>query len=684
MVATYQPPARRHDSPADDVELSCGIIHTIKQNCRRCYTCVRDCPAKAIRIVEGQASVVHERCIGCGNCTAVCSQRAKAYESGIEHVLQLIDSGRRVAALVAPSFPADLPADQHAKLPSALRRAGFTLAVEVAYGADLVSRAYREYLGEHRGKLHIVTACPAVVEYVRKYNPDLIDALVPIVSPMIATARAVKKAYGEDVHCVFIGPCVAKKLEARDPLLGASVDEVLTFQEMHRLFECRSVRIEKQHDGAFDGPEAGLGRVFPLVGGLLKCAGLSRSLLNSEVIVVNGPQETIEVLRHMPVDQSPPPVVEAMMCRGCYSGPGMSANDLRLMRKRRVSEYVSARLSSPQPACEASSDAPDLRRQFVPDDRRLKAPTEKDIRVILARTNKFSSEDELNCGSCGYPTCRDKAIAVYHGLAEEAMCLPFMIDQAERVCHELHMPREELRDVHRQLINTEKLASLGQMAAGIAHELNNPLGTILLYAHILRRKLQGREDLDHDLHLLIDESQRCKKIIGMLLDFARQNRVKLETTRIADIFAHVIEETAYLTDRPGLRTEIKVDPELKADIDRGQLVQALGNLVKNAAEAMEGRSGTLRLSAVVCPEGNHVRMAVSDEGTGMSAEAADRVFQPFFTTKGIGKGTGLGLPITYGIVKMHRGRIWFESNPGGGTTFFIDLPITQALATGST
>lgn len=239
--------------------MSGTIISTIKQNCRRCYTCVRDCPAQAIRIEDGQAFVVDGRCIACGNCTLVCSQNAKAYLSGLERASWMLEEDAPVAALLAPSFPAgfDVPAGQVA---GAFKAAGFDLVVEVAQGADLVSRAYAEYLEAHPGGVHIATACPAVAEYVRKYRPELVDRLVPVVSPMVATALAVKELYGERVRCVFVGPCVAKKAEARDPELPPVIDEVLTLQEAHRLLAARGVDPAKAEPADWDEPAAGRAR----------------------------------------------------------------------------------------------------------------------------------------------------------------------------------------------------------------------------------------------------------------------------------------------------------------------------------------------------------------------------------------------------------------------------------------
>ncbi|HEY5169776.1 MAG TPA: [Fe-Fe] hydrogenase large subunit C-terminal domain-containing protein, partial [Thermoleophilia bacterium] len=576
----------------------------------------------------------------------------------------------------------------------AFKAAGFDHVVEVAQGADLVSRAYAEHLEANPTGVHIATACPAVAEYVRRYHPEMVDRLVPIVSPMIATALAVKELYGDDVRCVFVGPCVAKKAEARDPQLPPVIDEVLTLQEAHRLLAARGADPAKVAEAEWDAPAAGRARVFPLPGGLLDAAGMDRGMLDPDVLVVSGHDETIEVLDSLSkADTGQTLLVEALMCRGCYCGPGISSSEPGLLRKRRVGEYVAEcrRREAGGAAGSSAGRAEDdrlagsfpgliLSRAYTPDDQRLPEPTEDEIRDILGRTNKFFPEDELNCGACGYPTCRAKAVAVYSGMAEDAMCLPFMIDQAERVCAELNVPWSEMRDVHRHIINTEKLASMGQMAAGVAHELNNPLSTILLYTHILGKKLKDRDDLDHDLNLVAEESERCKKIVGNLLDFARQSRVHVENASVHDVVQQAVDAAAATAQPAGHTVDLVVDvePGLRADLDRDQMTQVLVNLVKNGVEAMEGRDGTVRVSAREVEGGGRVHIAVSDEGAGIPRSARDKVFQPFFTTKSIGKGTGLGLPISYGIIKMHNGTIWFDTETDRGTTFHVELPSTHA------
>jgi signal transduction histidine kinase len=510
-------------------------------------------------------------------------------------------------------------------------------------------------------------------------------------SPALAHAKLLRREFGEDIGVVFIGPCIAKKLEARDPSLPPVVDEVLTFKEIISLLSRQNIFLPDYDPLPFDPPEAGMGRAFPLSGGLLKSSRMEVDLLDSQIVTASGQEEVTAVLASVAMKETSPFLIEPLMCQGCHDGPGMSSRDLHHGRKDIVKKYVTdcckqARETPPQNRMtieDKGGFSLCLERGFQTDDHRLKEPTEQEIRDILALTNKFAPGDELNCKACGYDTCRTKAIAVYHGLAEEAMCLPFMIEQAERVCAELHIPWCEIRQVHRHLINTEKLASMGQLAAGVAHELNNPLGTILLYTNLLQRKIKDQGDLSHDLDLLVEEAQRCRKIVGGLLDFARQNRVRLETLNVGELLRHIIAGSfqSNSLDEAGIKIIYEnQSPDVEADIDGDQMTQVFVNLLKNACESMEAKGGEIRVRAEELTNNGPIRVSVTDQGCGISPDDQERIFQPFFTTKGIGKGVGLGLPICYGIVKMHCGTIWCESVVGSGTTFHIALPKTQTMA----
>ena len=214
--------------------MSTAFITTVTERCRMCYACVRECPVKAIRITDGRARVVADRCIACGNCVRVCSQHAKLLRSSLDEVRDLLASGREVAAMVAPSFPAEFAGTGGAELAGTLRRLGFAYVAEVAFGADLVAREYARLLAEDREARWISTTCPATARYVERHAPGQAPALAPIVSPMIAMARVMRKLHGPELATVFVGPCIAKKLEAQDPEVAGDVDVVLTFGELRQ------------------------------------------------------------------------------------------------------------------------------------------------------------------------------------------------------------------------------------------------------------------------------------------------------------------------------------------------------------------------------------------------------------------------------------------------------------------
>ncbi|MFH1570327.1 MAG: [Fe-Fe] hydrogenase large subunit C-terminal domain-containing protein, partial [Gemmatimonadota bacterium] len=202
---------------------SLPVVQTLEGRCRRCYQCVRHCPAKAIRIVEGQAEVLAERCIGCGNCVRECSQHAKVAISAADEVRQLLGSGRPTAAILAPSFPAQFPNLEYRVVVAMVRALGFGLVSEVGFGADLVAREYRRLLDRDDGRRYVATSCPGIICYVEKYHPELVRSLAPIVSPMVAAARVLKALHGQALQIVFVGPCLAKRREATSRSLAGEV-----------------------------------------------------------------------------------------------------------------------------------------------------------------------------------------------------------------------------------------------------------------------------------------------------------------------------------------------------------------------------------------------------------------------------------------------------------------------------
>ena len=658
-----------------------GIITTIPEKCRRCYTCVRECPAKAIKVEHGQATVIEDRCLACGNCIKVCAMKAKQIEDGTEPARRLLGGPEPVFACLAPSFPAAFADRDPGQVLSALRKLGAAEVWNVAFGAELVSRAYRALFDDiqNRGRLIVASPCPAIVSYVEQYAPALVGALAPIVSPMIATGRAIRKRHGQGVKVIFIGPCTAKKAEIRDPHLAGAVDCVLTYGELQRMFDDAGIALDTLKPGRFDGPSATAGETFPLPGGLLHAAGLSTDILANNIISVEGKDRVLSVLNELAKSPGSPLLVDALFCEGCISGPIMR-NELSVFARKQILLNHISRLRERRPGEDAEAERRefeglDLGRSFSPHHVTLPMPSEEEIAGVLASMKKATPADQLNCGACGYPSCREKAIAVYQGLAEAEMCLPYLVEELEVTCQELQKSSQDLASTQEQLAHSERLASLGQLSAGVAHEINNPLGTILLFSHVLQKQLEAGDKKESSLRMIVSEATRCKNIVRGLLDFARKSRVSKSPTNVIEL----IREVTMIMEGAAKEAGIRLLPEVDADlpvlsIDGVQVKQMLVNLVQNSIDAIDGE-GEVRLAAHWLPAENLVEIAVSDNGRGIPKELLAKVFTPFFTTKKMGKGTGLGLAIAYGVVKMHSGDIAVTSEEGKGTTVRIRLPL---------
>ena len=656
-----------------------GTIFTIPERCRKCYTCVRTCPAKAIRVIDGQAKVIKDRCIGCGNCVRVCSRKAKQVLDSTAYCRILLERAEPVAAIVAPSAAAEFHEIDREQFVGMLLQLGFDRVNEVAFGADLVARKYRELLQSPQDtKPLIATTCPAIINFVERYHPGLITSLAPIVSPMVATARVVREICGPDIKIVFIGPCTAKKCEGFDEDLDGEVNCVLTFVELRQMFAESQIKPDKGNKIDFAPPWGGTGSLFPVGGGLLQAAEINEDLMTEDVISINDRLHFVEALKSFEDGSLKARLLEILACEGCIMGAGMSSDAAsQFSRRHRIGKYTRKRLEKMdlqrwKDDVEKFSKL-DLSRQYHARDQRQEDPNDEVIKMIMSEMGKFSKEDELNCGACGYETCREHALAIFHNLAESEMCLPFTIGELEKAIGELEHSNKKLSTIQEALMHAERLASMGQLAAGIAHEINNPLGVILMYAHLMQDSCQEGTRAREDASVIASQADRCKKIVAGLLNFARENKVmKIPTDMNA-----LVNDAMKLVQVPWETTVsiIKCDNPV-AEVDGDQVIQVLTNIISNALAAME-RDGTLIIT--VLGSADKVKIAVKDNGKGIPKENMNRVFEPFFTTKQLGKGTGLGLAVTYGIVKMHSGDIKVESSADPaqgptGTTFTVTLP----------
>lgn len=391
-----------------------------KSNCKNCYKCIRHCPVKSIRFSGNQANIVGNECILCGQCFVVCPQNAKEIADETERVKVLIDSGAPVIASVAPSFIANYDGVGFEELKAALKKLGFADAEETAVGATIVKREYERLLNEDDRNILISSCCHSVNLLIQKYYPSCLPYLADVLSPMQAHCKDIKQRY-PSAKTVFIGPCVAKKDEA-DYYTGIT-DAVLTYEELTEWFEAAGIVPEKK----LDKSDESLARFFPTTGGILKT--MQKNMRpDYTYLAVDGVENCMAALHDIEDGNIEHCFIEMSACAGsCIGGPVMEKYHRMPVRDY----YAVAHYAGKKDFNVAQPDPFTLRKEMEYIGRKLPYPSESEIREALHRMGKLRPEDELNCGSCGYNTCREKAVAIIQGKAEVSMCLPFLKERAE-------------------------------------------------------------------------------------------------------------------------------------------------------------------------------------------------------------------------------------------------------------
>lgn len=389
-----------------------------KSNCKNCYKCIRHCPVKSIRISANQAHIVPEECILCGQCFVVCPQGAKEIADDTEKAEVLLNSGRVIASL-APSFTANYDGAGIEAMEKALKQLGFYAAEETAIGATIVKKEYDRLLENGEQDVIISSCCHSINLLIEKYFPSALRYLAKVVSPMQAHCMDIKKRY-PDAKTIFIGPCVSKKDEAaRYP---GFVDCVLTFEELSNLMRKRGISVEKTRE---EGSK-GRARFFPTTGGILKSMFLPRT--DYSYMALDGTEDCIAALQEIEKGNLRNCFIEMSACRGsCVGGPVMEKYHYSpVSNYNKVATYAK---SDDFDVADVSPEEIYREHEFIGESKAM--PTKSEIEAILRKIGKTKPEDELNCGSCGYNTCREKAIAVYQGKADLNMCLPYLKEKAE-------------------------------------------------------------------------------------------------------------------------------------------------------------------------------------------------------------------------------------------------------------
>lgn len=445
------------------------IINTRKVNCKDCHRCLRACPVKAIGIKNGRARVLEDKCILCGKCIVECPQHAKRVNSHVPAIKEAIASGRKVILSMATSFVglfSDYSPDQ---LVATIKALGFSAVEESAVGAQVLSMLYRQLLKKSHSTV-ISSNCPVIVNMIRKYYPDLVGNLAPIVSPMMANGLLLKRKYGEDAFVVFAGSCNAKFVEQAEKSEKGAVDAVITFAQLRQWMNQSALQpvIEP-----FIPQPLGNARYFPVAGGILK-SFMNHDTLDTEIIAVDGIEKCIEVFDSLAQREIAPRFIEAFSCiGGCIGGPASGSRQSIPLRRLKVIEYAN-RYKGGTTAVQMP-DTLEFTCKYAPTPVVNPEPSENEIRLILQQTGKFTRADEKNCGACGYNTCREKAIAVFRGVAETEMCIPYMRSKAESFANLIvensdtgiivvnaKMVIQDINIAIKRMFNSEKLMDKGE------------------------------------------------------------------------------------------------------------------------------------------------------------------------------------------------------------------------------
>jgi len=655
------------------------------KKCRKCNRCVRECPTNALKIDKGKVRLIEDLCILCGTCFKNCPHNAIYInnQKTINEILHLLKKGEKLIACLDPTFPSVLDRGTPYQLVTALKKFGFQEVWESAFAGDLIIQAYKEKFAQNKDSYFISSFCPSVVLYIKKFAPELVKNLIPIISPMIAAGLMIKKLRGDNVKVVFIGSCISRMEELNRYKEKHGVDFILTYYDIPKILQDKGIKREEQEPSQFDGLKSKEGSILSIAGGLSKCIGLNQDLLNLDNIIAAGSERVIRAIKQYKDNIIKPKFLDVLFCRGCINGPIIDKNISGPSRKNILVNYLksqSEKTALNQIPETETLDKLDLRKSFRTQKVSLPKPEESEIQNVLKKLNKTYPDKNLDCGACGYNSCREKAIAVVRGLAEMEMCPHYLLEQCRGFYKRLEKSHNQLKESHKkleqaqkQLIQTEKMAYLGQLSAGIAHELNNPLGTITMFAHMLQKQLAEKKKLKKDINLIVNEAERAAKIVKDLLSFSRKTEVKPGLMNINT----VIEEALSLVFKQSLFQDIKIIKKLDNSIptsfaDSDLLKQVLLNIVLNGAQAMSGK-GTLILESHSKDNGKTIQITIEDTGKGIDQEHLSKLFDPFFTTKE--KGTGLGLAIAYGIISKHKGEINVNSKVGIGTKFTITLPV---------
>ncbi|OFX26890.1 MAG: histidine kinase [Bacteroidetes bacterium GWA2_31_9b] len=532
-----------------------SLVEILKNKCDLSYSCVRVCPVNAIEVKVNKeyARIIPERCIGCGSCTSVCPQDAIHYIDSKDETKRILKLEGKKVAVVAPSISGEFhDITDYRKFVQMFIQLGFDHVNEVSFGADIISLKYAELFNNFKGKYYISTACPVIVSYIQKFQPELIDNLVPLVSPMIATAKVVRKLYGQDSKIVYVGPCIENKNEAKLYSDDGRIDSVLTFIELRELFNEFNIHESTLEYSEFDTPIGYKGSLFPISNGLLQAANISEDLLTGTVINAEGKNNMINATKQFFKDtETIKKHFNLYYCEGCLMGPGTSRGGEKFIRRTRVTDYANKRLKNFDLATWKKEIEKywnlDYSRTFFNDDQRIEPPSEEKIQEVLKAIGKENSNPHLGCNACGYNTCRDFAIAVSEGLAKTEMCLTFTLKNRHEYIKSLRSTNEKLAQTQKALQDSEQIALKEKDAAQEASEIiNTMLHKLNAGIVIIDKNLKIIQSNNSFIEILGEEAKSINEVIPQLIGADLKTLIPFN---IYNLFSNVLSTNENILNR---------------------------------------------------------------------------------------------------------------------------------------
>ncbi|MDF2586668.1 MAG: putative sensor protein [Anaerocolumna sp.] len=415
-----------------------NVIGFKEAKCKNCYKCVRICNVKAITVKNEQAQIMNDKCILCGGCLEACPQNAKTFISDLDKVKGYLRDGHKTVISIAPSYLGILKFKTPGQVITALLKLGFYEVKETAEGAAFVTDEYDKLLTAGKMENIITTCCPSVNDLIEIYYPSLTKYMAPVVSPMIAHGQLIRKELGDDVKIVFLGPCIAKKREAEsDPRTSGIIDAVLNFAEVEQWLLDENINILEQDDTMPQNQDPKVNRLYPISSGVLSSVVATRKCSdNYRKFYVHGMENCIELFKSMEKNEVSGCFIEADLCNGgCIKGPMVERDSISRFKVKLDMEETIPKEPLEDPFFFERAQDISFHKAFFDRSPKEPLPTLSQINHILRKIGKTKPEDELNCGACGYSSCREKAIAVYQGKAELTMCIPYMHEKAQSMAN---------------------------------------------------------------------------------------------------------------------------------------------------------------------------------------------------------------------------------------------------------